>query len=95
MQYEIETATRNNWALLTIADYQDAFFSLFGFIPSGQRIYKMVAQDKIDYVKHERRLYIIMNDKSTYDVKVAKSDFRVFQKTRHSKDKLIRIKDAQ
>lgn len=95
MQYEIETATRNNWALLTIADYQEAFFSLFGFVPSGQRIYKMVAQDKIDYVKHNKRLYIIMNDKSTYDVKVAKSDFVDLKRTKHSKEKLVRIKDAQ
>lgn len=94
MQYGLELAVSRNWALLKISDYQEAFFEMFGFTPSKKRIRYLIDKEKIDVVRHEGKVYIVMNDKSTYDIKPSESDYVVFKRGKYAKPRFMKIKEA-
>jgi hypothetical protein len=93
MQYDLEIAVKNNWALLSVSDYLDAFYDLYGFRPDKPRIRKMIQADKIDVVRIDKKVFIVMNDKSTRKVTAHPNDFMLYRKTKWSKYRWTRIKD--
>lgn len=89
MEYLLDTAIRNNWALLTVNDYLEAFCEKFGFRPNKARIRKMIASEQIDVVRVNKKVYIVANYKSMEGIKPKPQDEVPY---RNKRSKIVRYK---
>jgi hypothetical protein len=76
-----------NYPILKIKDYILVYKEKYGAWMNYTQVHHLISTDKIDYVKHERRIYVVVNHRSMDDLKTPRSAKVLVKKSRQDRAK--------
>lgn len=69
----LELCKKADYPLLKIRDYILVYKNRFGAWMNYTQVRHLISTDKIDHVKHEGRIYVVINHRSMDDLKTPKN----------------------
>lgn len=69
----LELCKKADYPLFKIRDYILVYKNRFGAWMTYTQVRHLISTDRIDYVKHEGRIYVVINHRSMDDLKTPKN----------------------
>lgn len=83
----LELCKKANYPLLTIEHYINVYKERFKAWMSYEQVYHLITADRLDHVKHDNRLYIVINHRSMDGLRTPKKAKVLVKKSRKDRAK--------
>jgi uncharacterized protein YabN with tetrapyrrole methylase and pyrophosphatase domain len=83
----LELCKKANYPLLTIEHYIDVYKEKYKASMNYEQVYHLIRADRIDHVKHERSIYVVINHRSMDGLRTPRNAKVLVKKSRHDRAK--------